>query len=143
MSADLIANCLGHAQVPPETRTRWTALLEEVSISHEALRSIQGEARKTIARIERIVGTGSQFVYEEVLLVITLRVELDLVSAYLAQRGLGALPDVDRRDEEITSVFSTSAHSSISRSAQQTARRNWGLPLHSKWLGNDSVRLVR
>jgi tellurite resistance protein len=74
-----IANCVRHAEASSKVRSRWKGILEEIDISTDVLRSIKVEALETIERLERILGIGDTCQYEEAMLVITFRVEIDML----------------------------------------------------------------
>lgn len=134
-----IANCLQHGQIPLGLASKWSAALNEVTISPDAVQSIRCEARNKIERLQRIVGSSGILAYEEILFVITLRTELDMLLSYLEDRGIEDLPDASSLDDDVLAIARSLGSSSAYRSAQESARRNWGLPLRSKWLDGDTM----
>ena len=135
-----IANCLQHASVPSDLASRWANALGEVKIKPDDLRSISEEVRRKIERVRRMLGVSTGLIYEEFLFAITIRTELDLLAHYLAERGAACLADADSLDADLVAMAGSPRSSSAYRSAQASARQNWGLPLYSKWLGSDATQ---
>lgn len=134
-----IANCTRYAQASSELRSKWSGILEQIDSSTDVLRSIKPEALEKIRRLERIVGIGSVLTYEEALLVIKSRVEIDMLISYLAERGVMEFVDFNSIDDQLQEAASSLENSPVFRSARQAAKRNWGLPLRSQWLGSDAM----
>jgi hypothetical protein len=134
-----IANCVRYADLSSQDRSKWANVLEQTDISPDVLGSIKVEARSKIERLWQIIGGGGVYVYEEAVLVITLRVQLGMLLDYLAQRGVVDFLDVKSVDEQLQALASAPENSSAFRSARQSARRNWGLPLRSRWLDTDGM----
>jgi hypothetical protein len=84
-----------------------------------------------------MVSGASSLTYEEMVLVITMRVELEMMMTYFSERGTGELADVRALDEEIAGI--ARSQKGIYLSAQESARKNWGLPLRAKWLRNEGM----
>lgn len=133
-----IANCVRGAGIPPELVSKWISMVREVDIAPGELRSIRAEASQRAQRIRRLVDVGGNLNYEEILLVITLGTELDLLSHFLVERGDSDLLDVDHLEEALSATVSSPSNVSTFHSAQLSAKVNWGLPLRSRWLGNDA-----
>src|SRR5262245_58262833 len=89
-----IANCLRFAQLSPELVSKWSDVLKHVAIPPVTIQCISDEVARTVQRLNRMLGGGSSVTYEEMLLIITIRVELEMLLAFLAERGFGGLPDV-------------------------------------------------
>jgi hypothetical protein len=134
-----IANCLRFAHLAPELASKWSRVLEGVTLSSDMLQSVRNEAARRIERLDRMLGGGSPVTYEEMLLLITMRVQLEVLLAYLAERGIGDLPDFGSLDEDFSAAVSSPKNSAAYLTAQQSARKNWGLPLRSKWLGSEAL----
>lgn len=135
-----IANCLQHASVPSSVESRWTDALREVEVTSDDLRSIGEEVKQKIEAVRRMLDAGTDLIYEEVLLVITVRTELDLLLRYLTDRGAAELADTSSLDQALDAMAQAPGTSDVFRSAQASAKRNWGLPLHSKWLFSDTMQ---
>ena len=129
-----ILNCVLHGEVAAKLRVTWTDKLQQVDLPIAVVDDIKREGLQKIERIERIVGAGGPLVYEEALLVLTFRVELEMLVDYLSWRHVDGLPDTSSVDAKLLETAMAHENSSAYRSAQQAAQRNWGLPLHSKWL---------
>jgi hypothetical protein len=135
-----ITNCLRYSRLSRNVASKWESALENVQISPALVQVIRREAQSRIERLQRILGAGDRpLIYEEMLLVITFRTELEIVSEYLVQNDIGSLPDVDWLDEELLRLSSAPRTSAVYLRAQEAARRNWGLPLHVRWLGGETM----
>jgi hypothetical protein len=92
------------------------------------------EAIKNASRLQRMLSIGTTFTYEELMLAITIRVELQLLSQFLASGG--EAPDFHFLDidDELWRVAGHPENASAFRSAQTEARRNWGAPIQASWI---------
>lgn len=81
-----IAHCSSNATLPPWLAQKWRATIQNVPITDEGVRSVRTAVAEEIKRLQRIVGVGTRFIYEEMLLLITTRIELELLSAFLGAR---------------------------------------------------------
>jgi len=135
-----IANWLKFVGVPSNLVSTWADTLRKVEVTSNDLQSIGEEVDQRIERIRRILDADTDLIYEEILLVITIRTELDLLSWYLADRGAEELADASSVDQALGAIAQAPKSSAVFRSAQASAKKNWGLPLHSKWLSNDTMQ---
>jgi hypothetical protein len=106
----------------------------------EGARSIGADAaRRGIKaradQLERIVMGSIEPLYEEIMLVLTLRIEMDLMVA-LGVAAFGWSPDESTPDydHELESALVARKLQRITREARAAIERNWGVPLASKWL---------
>ena len=129
-------NCVRNASPHDAIVEKWKQVINQSVLTDDQLTAIYSEARKRIERLKRMVGVGSQFGYEELLLAITDRTELDLLCHYL--RAVGLIPSFDagELDDDLLAIASSRQNSAAFKSAQAAARRNWGLPVRSSWLGD-------
>jgi hypothetical protein len=127
-------NCLRNTRSDDAFVEKWKQLIDQAGLADDQLTMIYAEAQKRIGRLKRILGIGSQFSYEELLLAVTDRIELDLLQKYLHVRKL--LPNFDTRelDEDLVAIANSRQNSGAFQSAQAAAKRNWGLPVKSRWL---------
>jgi hypothetical protein len=130
-----IANCVQHCGMTREVCSKWTSALGAVVITPGELHSIRVEANRNLARARRMLNVSGEINYEEFVLVITLLTELDLLSHYLTERGVIEFPSADLLYKEVLAVASSPKNRAAHRSAQASARQNWGVPVHSRWLG--------
>ena len=107
-------------------------------ILEEANRLGEGVARQAIEKnvnsMRRIIDVGLDPIYEEVVLILTLRVEIELMTA-LAVAAFGCvIDDTLDLDSHLKDVLDSSAFRSVTRTAKASIKRNWGLPLRTHWI---------
>lgn len=131
-----ISNCL--AYLGPHEETSRGIRLQEVALSEVERREARDGADATVRRLHRVLSTGGRYEYEEVMLVLTYRVDLDLFAEGMVALGYGAdaLMSLEVVDGELRSLMGDPQHRALFQSAQRAARRNWGLPLSVSWLGH-------
>lgn len=134
-----IAHCLRFAHLAPELALKWSGVLEAVVVSSDMIRSIRNEVQRNVERLNQMLVGSTPLIYEEMLLLITIRVELEVLMAHLTERGVSDLPDVGSLDEDLSATVRSPQNSGAYLAAQQSARKNWGLPLRSKWLGTEAT----
>jgi|SRR4026208_386896 hypothetical protein len=118
----------------PTIAVEWRELTRAVQFTTTEVNRALEEAQQRIARLRKVLATGSRFTYEEILLVITTRVELELFANFCADRRTGVLVQTDDLDGEIIALAKSRENERFFRQAQSAARENWGLPLKSNWL---------
>ena len=111
----------------------WPLIVQKETISDEMYRKALAEAEQNVSRLKRMLSVGTNFTYEEMLLAITLRVELQLLAELLLKRRGAIEFTPDLADEDLREVFGYSQNVSAFRSAKAAARRNWGIPIRSSW----------
>lgn len=129
-----IYDCLKHEILSEEHARKWSATIQNVLITDADLQSIRTEAVWHVERLRRVLGVGSKYTYEEILWAITIRVELELVSQLLAERGIDELARATSVDNDLLAVAMSPVNASAFRRAQAAAKKNWGIPVHSRWL---------
>ncbi len=131
-----IENCLEHQPIRAAMRQEWGSVLRGVSLSSEDVQRALTGAAARVERLRRMLGIGTRFVYEEVMLAITERVELDLLLEFCRKRGIGDFEriTVASLDLALVELAQAKQHAAMFSSAQAVARRNWGIPLQTRWL---------
>ena len=90
-------------------------------------------------RLANILSVGDQWEWEELVLVVGKRVELDLVGELLRFLGHPMDVNVSRADDLIRRVAASKKNGATYDSARRQCARNWGLPIRSPWLGTDKL----
>lgn len=129
-----IDNVLHHQDGDYVVFRKWRQNAADIELSEELASAALAEAREKASRVMRVVSVGTKFTYEELLYVITLRIELQLLSEFLHRRGVPAGLDRLPCDVNLRNVARSRENISAFRSAQAAAKRNWGLPIRSEWL---------
>jgi hypothetical protein len=113
---------------------KWKLSVGQAQIPDAMREAAIAEAFKSVSRLRRMLSIGTTFVYEELMLAITIRVELELLSRFLAQRGTAPDFHLLAIDDELRRVAVHHENASAFRSAQTAARRNWGAPIQASWI---------
>jgi hypothetical protein len=130
-----ISNVLRGDHVGKREAEKWRAQLSEAEISTQMLGDVVQGLSAAATRLDRILGVGINFTGEELLLVLTIRVEASLVFEFLRDRGSIFDFDFSRIDEEMTRVAQSRENAETFRREVLRARNNWGIPIQSEWLG--------
>jgi len=133
-----INHCLGYA--PQLLTQKWSATIQNVPITDDDVQSLRAGVAQKIQRLQRIVSAGTHFMFEETLLLVTMRVELELLSAFLVERGIVVTMDVAALDDALQAIATSPVNARAFRSAQDAAKQNWGIPLHTRWLESPTVQ---
>lgn len=129
-----IESCLGDPAIPENRANEWYEIARSVQLTSMEVRRASDEAQRQIERLQKMLGTGSKFGYEEILLAITTRVELELFADFCADRGIVSGVNTEVLDDDLVALASSRENSASFRQAQTAARLNWGVPLKSRWL---------
>jgi hypothetical protein len=131
-----IANCLNHATLRDQLIRKWSARISNVPVTAKDLHALRSAASEQVGRVSAILRVGTTFTYEELLLAITTRIELELLSNFLRVRGIPVPLETSSLDEQLAATARDEVNASAFRSAQAAARENWGIPVHSRWLAH-------
>jgi len=117
-------------------RDRWRSRVVNEKLSPAEMEVALTSAKVTVERLKRILGVGGRFEYEELMLLLTLRIEVDLVNELLVRRTGVAAAETVTIDEDLVDLMQSTNHSSAFANAQAAARRNWGIPIATRWLSS-------
>ena len=129
-----IADCLRVHGSNHEDAQGWLAKTESVQFSVNEIERACDEAVHRLQRLQQVVGTGSKFTYEELLFAITSRVQLELFVQFCMEHHIPCGLDPTVVDGELSALASSKQNATEFRRAQAAARKNWGMPLSSRWL---------
>lgn len=114
--------------VEPLERVAWQARLEEIELNQDELSVASRSARELVQKLARIIRVGEEYTYEEIVLVLTHRLELLLFDGYV-HGAFGKETDValelPRIDSRIAALFAEPANSAHTRSAFAAMGKNW------------------
>ena len=116
-----IDNVLSQDGVPWPISHKWALIVQNETIPDEMYRNALAEAEQNVSRLKRMLSVGTNFTYEEMVLAITLRVELQLLAELLLKRR-GAIefaPDLADEDLKEVSGHSQNVFAFRSAKAQQ------------------------
>jgi hypothetical protein len=81
-----------------------------------------------------VLSIGTKFSWDELVLVLTMRIELELASSVMALFGIDTTAfDLGTLDAELREVGSLKENRVRFASALATIRRNWGVPILDRW----------
>jgi hypothetical protein len=83
-----IINVLRHGGISEPVARKWNVAARQVEVSDEIYRQTVTEAKQNISRVQRMLGVGTTFLYEELMLALTVRVELGLLCEFFIDRGI-------------------------------------------------------
>src|SRR4051812_31030861 len=112
---------------------KWVSIVQKETIPDEMYKKTLAEAEQNVSRLKRMLSVRTNFTYEELVLAITLRVELQLLAEFLLKRRGEIEFAPDLADEDLREVSGYSQNVSTFRAAKATAKRNWGIPIQSSW----------
>ena len=118
-----------------QLKQKWTERIESQALGESAWNKAVAGVQAKAQRIAQILSTGGTYEFEEFVLILTLRIELELALEFLRFRGL-AVPEIDLSalDADIEEVALSAPNKRLFDSARQRVKKNWGLLLRSRWL---------
>ena len=85
-------------------------------------------------RALRVLSIGTKFTWEELVLLLTMRIELELASSVMALFGIDTSAfDLGTLDAELRVVALSNENRARFASALATIRRNWAVPIVDRW----------
>jgi hypothetical protein len=121
-------------QLSARARALWIDRLMLEPLGPELVDHAAGEASRERERMRRIGSVGESWEWEELVLLVTSRVQLDLVAEALHFAGHTPKFDLMDVDELLNRIAKSRANAGLYASARDQCRRNWGLPISSRWL---------
>src|SRR5262249_23320157 len=108
-------NILSQEGAPRPSSSKWALIVQNETIPDDVYRKALAEAEQNVSRLKRMLSIGTNFTYEEMVLAITLRVELQLFAEFFSKRR-GALEFApDLADEDLREVSGYSQNVSTFR----------------------------
>ena len=140
-SADYYAAFIRAAEIDAVTalETSPTGITDYLSAADDlpshVIEAVQHGAKRTEDRIRQIMSTGSHWNEDEIMLVLTLRIQNDVLYDFLTKRGVGIAVDSRRlRYESLIEKFEECCPGDLIPTLA-AIRRNWGVPLkHTAFL---------
>ncbi len=129
-----ISHCIPQLDRPE--RSKWAERLRKEALTEEIIRAVKDGMEEDAQRIRRIFSHGSVWNDEEILLVLTIRIQIDLALAFLNERAVVTVA-TDDIDEQMVHISKTSQNRRSFEVAIKLINANWGLPIRSKWLRKD------
>lgn len=129
-----IENLLRHGKILRPLDRKWRSMLDQELISEERLSLAAKGAKADVARLRHVMSVDDKFIYEEAMLLITLRVMVQLAMEFFESRNYDLAVDTQDVDENLRRVARLAQNFTAYESARRKARKNWGLPIVSKWL---------
>lgn len=131
-----IYHCL--PQLDKAARRKWTEQIQRETLPDEFIVALKVGIEEDAERIRKILAYGTIWNADEVLLVLTMRIEIDLalsfLNEYCSQKVTVTTSDID---EQIVDISKTKENRHAFEVATNLMNKNWGLPIQSKWLSRD------
>jgi hypothetical protein len=129
-----IENCL--PLLSKGLQAKWKERISKEVLSEDVLHELKIEIEKAIKKIKRILAFGTKWQYEELLLVWTIRIQIEMLLCFLSERH--QLTECNFSLEDVDEAMIEVAKSKINKQNLQIAtnlmKKNWGLPINSQWL---------
>jgi len=95
------------------------------------------EAAGAVSRARKILSVGTKFEWEEIVLVLTIRTEVDAAASVLSAFGIhkSSLHLADF-DDELREIARSKENARTFASALVSIRRNWSMPITNQWCEN-------
>lgn len=103
-------------------------MLDQELISEERLSLAAKGAKADVARLRHVMRVDDKFIYEEAMLLITLRVMVQLAMEFFESRNYDLAVDTQDVDENLRRVARLAQNFTAYESARRKARKNWSLP---------------
>lgn len=134
-----IFNCL--PMLSRSKQMEWIEQLRNERLSEATIDSVKSKIENDIKSIERIVSVGSKFIVEEFVLILTSRIQIELVLDLLQELGFDEIKvESDEIDDKITRISQVKENKEAFKDAISLLKKNWGVPITSKWFNVNSFK---
>ena len=129
-----LEHCL--PQLSRELQAKWRERISKEVLSEDVIRELKVETEKAIEKIRRILSIGTRWDPDELLLVWTYRIQIEMVVRFLSERRQLTEHDffLEDVDEDMLRVAKSKTNKQGVQRAIGLIKRNWGLPISSRWL---------
>lgn len=127
-------NCL--PLLSRRSQAEWRARIDNEPLPADVVNALAAQMDGEIQRIRRILAFGTVWNHDELLTVCTTRIQIELLLDFLNKRGQLAGPEFtpDDVDEDMTRIARSKENRQALGIAVNLIRKNWGLPITSRWL---------
>ena len=116
-------------------RVKWEARLGEATVTREFIAAAKTGMAEELSQIRQILSVGSTWNDDEILLILTMRIQIDLALSFVAEHSLRKVTIVtDDIDESIKRIAVSKENARAFDMAVALIKKNWGLPITSRWL---------
>lgn len=127
-----IVHCL--PMLRKASRQKWTERLQIETLPDDFIQAIKVGLENDVQRIRRVLSIGTTWNGEEILLVLTLRIQVDLGVAFLNDWcSVEVKTNTADIDECIVRLSKTREHKRHFAESIGLMKKNWGLPINSRW----------
>jgi len=125
-------------QLDEAGRAKWMDQLWKEALPDNVVQVVVAGIEKDAQRIRRILSVGSKWNDDELLLVLQLKIEIEMLLAFLKRR-YSHIPSssFDDIDEDLTRIARSKENKRDFERAVSLMVKNWGLPIDIKWLRSD------
>ena len=129
-----LENCL--EALPKNAQVKWKKRINHEPLTNEIVRLIEPGIAEAIEKIRRIVSFGTRWCFEELTLVLGMRIEIEMALLFLQKRCYLTKHHfrLDELDETIRAIARSRTNERDFRMAVTLYKRNKKLPLRSSWL---------
>ena len=131
-----IFNCLSQIEEP--FYSKWTERLQSEQLQDEVIQTALVGLERNAERIRRVLSVGDVWNEDEILLILTKRIQIEMLLQFLKEIYSHSmevfLDDIDRKVEEISA---SKQNGRTYKLVVAQLKRNWGLPIDSKWLRDE------
>lgn len=128
-----IYNCI--PRLEKKEQSRWLKIVRKETLNQEQIQLIKTNLEGHVEHMERLLSAFSDWIFEDIVLLLTIRIYMDLATDLLKEFGyLNEEFDLKDIDENIQDISKTKSGKSEFISAVKSIRRNQPLPINNTWL---------
>src|SRR5437867_4098194 len=117
-------------EIRNHSREKFKGLCLTIELSPEDRRTLRNEIQRNVDKILRILSIGKTWIFEEFVMVVTERIQIDLVLRYLKDLGLQLeFESYQSLDEALENAVKSPRNRRAYNQAIAACRMNWGLPI--------------
>lgn len=123
-------NCVQNSELTTHTRENWISRIVEAGSRISSPETLQAELDERIRGLERIVSIGTEFIFEEIVVIISERIQIDLILKLPSKVVETDRALLKRIDSEIATLSSAPKNQAALRSAKNRVRKSWSSPIN-------------
>jgi hypothetical protein len=123
-----IYNCV--PRLEKEERSHWLEVIRKEKLNEQQIQLIKSDLERKVKEMEKLLAVFSDWIFEEIVLILTIRIYVDLAIALLNELGyLEESFDLKDIDAGIRDISKSKSSKHDFEASVNSIRKNWGLPI--------------
>jgi len=132
-----IYNCV--PKLDKKKQVKWLKCVRKERLDKHSFQEIIAKLERDIREIKRLLSIFDVWIVEEIVFIMTLKIQVDLVIAVFEEVGYEEINiSLTNIDKKISQISRGETSKRPFAESIKLIRKNWGMPISNKWLNNSA-----